>query len=139
MAVESTVRPPALDQVAISAINGMVNIDTLGLAHPVAWGREGSHSHLVAILLALAKQLNVNATNEYDPGRLIFDSEPFSEERNIPSITVTSLTREAVGANIALTPNDKISAVRFDDYYQTYRLLAAYLVLLDQLSPAHTK
>jgi hypothetical protein len=123
----------------VSATDGMVNMDTLGLAHPVAWGREGSHSHLVAILLALAKQLNVEVTNEYDPGRLIFDSEPFSEERNIPSITVTSATREAIGANIIWTPKDKISAIRFDDYYQTYRLLAAYLVLLDQLSPAHKK
>ncbi len=123
----------------VSATDGMVNIDTLGLSHPLAWGREGSHSHLIAILLALAKQLNVKVTNDYDPSRLIFDSDAFSEQRNIPSITVTSLTQDAIEEHIAMTPKDKISALRFDDYYQTYRLLAAYLALLDQLSPAHTK
>jgi hypothetical protein len=119
-------RPPRLS----------VDRDTLGLARPLIWGRQDRP--LTVLLFTLAKQLNVEVTNDYDPSRLIFDSAPFSE-RNIANITVTSLTREAIDANIVKTPKDKISALRFDDYYQTYKLLAAYLVLLDQLSPAHTK
>jgi putative aminopeptidase FrvX len=32
---------------------------------------------------------------------------------------------------VALTSKDKLAAVRLDDYYNTYRLLAVYLVFLD--------
>lgn len=115
-----------------AATHAMVNIDTIGMAHPVVWGRQDRP--LAAILFALAKQLNVQVTDDVT-SRFIFDSAPFSE-RNIPSITVNSLTLDVMDAQIAQTPKDKISALHFDDYYQTYKLLAAYLVLLDQLSPA---
>jgi len=59
------------------------------------------------------------------------DSEQFSA-RKIPSITIHSLTQETWNAHILHTSKDKISAVRLDDYYQTYRLLAAYVAFLDQ-------
>jgi len=59
------------------------------------------------------------------------DSAQFSE-RKIPSITIHSLSQETFDAHILHTSKDKLSAMRLDDYYQTYRLLAAYLVFLDQ-------
>jgi hypothetical protein len=37
-----------------------------------------------------------------------------------------------VGAHILHSSKDNISAMRLDDYYQTYRLLAAYVAYLDQ-------
>jgi hypothetical protein len=61
------------------------------------------------------------------------DSVQFAE-RKIPSITIHSLSQDTWNAHILHTSKDKLSALRLDDYYQTYRLLAAYLVLLDQSS-----
>ena len=58
------------------------------------------------------------------------DSEQFAA-RKIPSITIHSLTQETWNARILHTSKDRISAVRLDDYYQTYDLLAAYLAFLD--------
>jgi len=70
------------------------------------------------------------------------DSVQFSE-RKIPSITIHSLTQETWNAHILPPSKDKLSAMRLGDYYQTYELLAAYVVFLDQVagvpapSPAH--
>jgi hypothetical protein len=59
------------------------------------------------------------------------DAEQFAE-RKIPRITIHSLTQESWNARILHTSKDKISAMRLDDYYETYRLLAAYIAFLDQ-------
>jgi hypothetical protein len=59
------------------------------------------------------------------------DAEQFSE-RKIPRITIHSLTQKTWNAHILHTSKDKLSAIRLDDYYQTYRLLGAYVAFLDQ-------
>jgi Iap family predicted aminopeptidase len=61
------------------------------------------------------------------------DSVQFSE-RKIPSITIHSLTQKTYDAGILHSSKDKISAMKLDDYYQTYRLIAAYLAFLDQVA-----
>ena len=67
------------------------------------------------------------------------DAEQFSK-RYTPCITVHSLTQETWNARILHTSKDKISAMRLDDYYETYRLLAAYVAFLDQvLTPAEAE
>ena len=110
----------------------MVNIDSLGLGHPTVWACQ--NTALGGMLLSLAKGLNVELT--CSPSGLLLDSLPFSE-RHVPSISISSLTQQTYDAHIAQSANDKISAVRFEDYYQTYKLIAAYLASLDQLPPAH--
>jgi Iap family predicted aminopeptidase len=113
----------------VHATEAMVNLDVLGLDHPVIWGIPDRP--LAALLVSVGKQLNVEvSTNQ--PSNFIFDTVAFSE-RNIPVITVHSLTQDALNANIFQTPKDKMSALRFENYYQTYKLLAVYLVALDQL------
>lgn len=62
------------------------------------------------------------------------DSEQFAA-RKIPSITIHSLTQQTWDAGILHSKKDKLSAVRLDDYCQTYRLLATYLALLDTALP----
>jgi hypothetical protein len=57
------------------------------------------------------------------------DCEPFREMK-IPSITIHSLTRAKL--RILHNPNDRIEAVDRDEYYRTYRLLLAYLAVLDR-------
>jgi hypothetical protein len=120
------------EQVALT--DAMVNMDTLGLAPTEVWA---SHSDkgLTSELAYIAKQLRLPLTfvNVEQIGST--DSVQFSE-RKIPSITIHSLSQETWDARILHTSKDKLSAMRLDDYYQTYRLVAAYLAYLDQVASA---
>jgi hypothetical protein len=122
------VRQMTKEQVA--ATDAMVNMDTLGLGPSEVWA---SHSDkpLIGALAYVAKQLNlpVSAVNVEQVGST--DAEQFSE-RKIPRITIHSLSQETWNARILHTSKDKLSAMRLNDYYETYRLLAAYVALLDQ-------
>jgi hypothetical protein len=122
------------EQVAVT--DAMVNMDTLGLAPPEVWT---SHSDklLISALSYVAKQLSiaVKGVNVDQVGST--DAEEFAE-RKIPRITIHSLTQETWNARIIHTPKDNIFAMRLDDYYQTYRLLAAYIAFLDQLADTAT-
>jgi Iap family predicted aminopeptidase len=104
----------------VKATDAMVNIDSLGLGHPTVWPCQNT---LSGMLLSLARGLKVEV--ECGPkDYVIFDSESFSERR-VPSISITSLTQKTYEAQIVRSASDKISAVHFDDYYETYKLLAA--------------
>jgi Zn-dependent M28 family amino/carboxypeptidase len=114
----------------VAATDAMVNMDTLGLAPTAVWVSH-SDKRLTAMLVYLGKQLHLPVAGVSVDQVGSTDSVQFSE-RQIPSITIHSLTQEAWDARIIHTSKDKLSAIRLDDYYQTYRLLAAYLVLLDE-------
>lgn len=115
-----------------AATDAMVNMDTLGLAPTEVWASH-SDKRLTAALAYVAKQLNVPVTGVNVEQVGSTDAEQFAE-RKIPRITIHSLTQETWNARILHTSKDKISAMRLDDYYQTYRLLAAYVASLDQLA-----
>jgi hypothetical protein len=51
-----------------------------------------------------------------------------------PSITIHSLTQKTWNAHIIHSSKDRLSVIRLDDYYQTYRLLAAYVAVLDEVA-----
>jgi hypothetical protein len=114
----------------VAATDAMVNMDTLGLAPSEVWASH-SDKRLTSTLAYLGKQLNLPVTGVNVEQVGSTDSAQFSE-RKIPSITIHSLSQETFDAHILHTSKDKLSAMRLDDYYQTYRLLAAYLVFLDQ-------
>jgi hypothetical protein len=118
-----------VDEAASTA--AMVNMDTLGLAPTEVWTSH-SDKELFRVLVDCARKLNLplRGVNVDEVGST--DSESFAQ-RKIPRITIHSLTQEAWDAGILHSSKDKISAIRFDHYYQTYRLVAAYLSILDQL------
>jgi hypothetical protein len=126
------VRQMSREQVAATV--AMVNMDTLGLAPTEVWASH-SDKRLTGALAYVAKQLNVPITGVNVDQVGSTDAEQFAE-RKIPRITIHSLTQETWNARILHTSKDKISAMRLDDYYQTYRLLAAYVIFLDQLASA---
>jgi putative aminopeptidase FrvX len=118
------------DQVA--ATDAMVNMDTLGLGPPEIWATH-SDSKLTSALVFIAENLKVSLTGvNVERIGATTDAEPFFE-RKIPRITIHSLSQKAWDDNILHTSKDKISAMHSNDYYQTYRLIAAYLALLDQV------
>jgi hypothetical protein len=123
-----------MTQEEVLATDAMVNMDTLGLSPTKVW-ESHSDRRLTAALFYIAKRLNlpVGGVNVDKVGST--DAEQFAE-RKIPRITIHSLTQETWNAHILHTSKDRISAMRLDDYYETYRLLGAYLALLDQVAGA---
>ncbi len=113
---------------AHEAVSAMVNMDTLGLAETEVWV---SHAdpRLVQLMELAANtfKLPVSGVNVDNLGST--DSEPFREKK-IPAITIHSVTSETW--SILHSPKDRIEAVRRDEYYRTYRLVLAYLAVLDQ-------
>jgi len=79
------------------------------------------------------QSLPVTAMNVEQVGST--DSEQFAA-RKIPSITIHSLTQQTWDAHILHTSKDKLSAMNLDNYYETYRLVAAYIAYLDQFADA---
>jgi len=116
----------------VAATDAMVNMDTLGLATTEIWASH-SDQKLSHALVYIAKQLSlpVKGVNVDYIGST--DSVQFAD-RDIPSITIHSLTQETWNARILHTSKDRISAMRLDDYYQTYTLVAAYLAFLDRVA-----
>jgi len=113
----------------VEATDAMVNMDTLGLAPTAVWASH-SDKQLTARLTVIAKLLNLPVTGVNVDKVGTTDSEQFAA-RNIPSITIHSLTQATWNAHILHTSNDKFSAIRLDDYYRSYCLIAAYIAFLD--------
>lgn len=120
----------------VERTDAMVNMDTLGLSSTKIDGT-GAVEKLIKALAYIARKLNLPVAVVNVGAVGISDSQPFAE-RNIPAITIHSFTQEAWNAGILHSPKDKLSAIRMDDYYQTYCLMSAYLVLLDLLLPLST-
>jgi putative aminopeptidase FrvX len=114
----------------VKKIDAMVNMDTLALGPTEVWVTH-SDDKLVRALngMALALKLPLTGVNVDGVGKS--DEESFIN-RKVPTITVHSLTKETLG--VLHSPKDNYSAVHFGDYYNTYRLLSGYLVLLDGLA-----
>jgi Zn-dependent M28 family amino/carboxypeptidase len=110
------------------AVSAMVNMDTLGLAETEVWTSHADPRlvHLMN-MAAVATNLPVSSMNVDGLGST--DSESFREKR-IPSITIHSVTLETL--RILHTRYDRIENVHADEYYRTYRLVLAYLAVLDQ-------
>jgi hypothetical protein len=122
------VRKMTPDQVAATV--AMVNMDVLGLGPTNVWVSR-SDKRLMLALGYVGKLLNlpVNGVNFERVGST--DSESFAR-RKIPRITVHSMTQKNHDAGILHSSKDKLSVINFDDYYDTYHLLAVYLVFLDR-------
>jgi len=122
-----------MSKVDIASTDAMVNIDTLGLAPTEIWGSHAD-KRLNSAIAYVARQLNmpISSVNVEGVGASA-DSESFAD-RKIPSITIHSLTPEAWKAHILHSYKDKLSAIRLDDYYESYRLIAAYIAFLDQVA-----
>ena len=123
-------RQMTADQVSVT--DAMVNMDTLGLGPTEIWATH-SDPKLTSALVFIAENLKVSVTGvNVEQIGATTDAEPFFERR-IPRITIHSLSQKAWDDKILHTSKDRISAMHSNDYYQTYRLIAAYLALLDQV------
>lgn len=108
-------------------ISAMVNMDSLATG-PTKVELIRADRDLVGALgrIALTVHLPLNAVNVHKVGRS--DSDTF-QDAGIPAVDIHSITQETFPILHSL--QDRITAVKFDDYYDTYKLLAAYLAYLD--------
>lgn len=115
-------------------IVAMVNMDTLGLGPTKVWA-----SHADKVLLnalsqtAAGMKLPLGAMNVDGLGTA--DSESFAEFK-IPRITIHSVTQQTWP--ILHSDRDRLAAIRMDDYYNSYLLIAGYLAYLDTYLPQAT-
>ena len=109
-------------------VKAMINLDSLGLSETKVWS---SHSDKTLLDwmggLANAMKLPVTGVNMERVGST--DSESFRLKK-IPVLSVHSITQQTFA--ILHTSRDNIEAIQLDEYYRTYRLVLAYLALLDQ-------
>ncbi len=108
-------------------IAAMVNMDSLGLGPTKVWASHADGS-LVQDLdsVAATVHLPVDVVNVEEVGTS--DSESFVPY-GIPRITLHSVTQATL--HILHSSNDRLPAIRMGDYYDSYRLIAAYLAYLD--------
>jgi putative aminopeptidase FrvX len=108
-------------------IQVMINLDTLALGPTKVWLTHSDRRYAAALFdLADTMHLPLQVMNADGVGD--DDSHSFFNV-NIPTLMVHSVTAKTFP--ILHTRADNFKAVRFGDYYTTYRLLAAYLAWID--------
>jgi hypothetical protein len=108
-------------------IQAMIDMDTLGLGPTEVWA-SNSDPNLTEQLdaVASAMRLPVRGMDVDNVG----DSDGRSfKNRKIPIITIHSVTKETLG--ILHTKKDNLAAIKLDEYYDSYKLIAGYLAVLD--------
>lgn len=118
----------SLEPQRLAKIRAMICMDTLALGPTEVWVSR-SNPDLVHALhrVSLAMKLPLTRVDVEKVGES--DEEPFIQGK-VPTITIHSLTQETLP--ILHSWRDNYRAVHFDDYYQSYRLLSAYLAFLDK-------
>jgi putative aminopeptidase FrvX len=113
-------------------IAAMVNMDSLGVSPLKVWGGHADKVLLDSLVrIAASSKLPVSTVDFEGMGTT--DSESFAQV-HIPRITLHSVTSPTM--HILHSSDDKLSAIKMDDYYDSYRLIAQYLVYLDdELKP----
>jgi hypothetical protein len=119
----------ALSVNAKSNIRGMVNLDCLGLDSTKVEFQPKSEQLAIG-LLGVARQLKL-PLDAIDLRRIGSSDHESFDRAGIPSIAIHSVTQETL--KVLHSINDRMESVRLDDYYDTYKLTAAYLSLLDSV------
>lgn len=111
-------------------IEAMVNFDSLGMSPTKVWASHADKALLDALIAAAASaHLPLAAMNvENIAIRASADSESFARY-HIPRITLHSVTPATW--SILHSSNDKMAAIKMNDYYDSYKLIAQYLAYLD--------
>ena len=119
-----------LGKAELAQIDAMMNMDTLGLGPTEVWASHADKKLVnIAFGAANAMKLPLSIVNVDQVGST--DSESFRNKK-VPSITFHSLTQSTL--HILHTKDDQLAQIKESDYYDTYRLLTAYLVYLDNES-----
>ncbi len=113
--------------VTLARVHAMINMDSLGLGPTKVWQHHSDpelEHRLDEVAAALKLPVGVvNVDGEGDD-----DSEPFIKLK-VPTLMIHSVTDETWP--VLHSNRDTLAAIKPSDYYDTYRLLAAYLGYID--------
>lgn len=121
----------AVKKGALPRPKAMINLDCLGLGPPNLWYSYGDRT-LNARINSMAAQLKIKLSLVNIEKAGVTDSESF-RGAGIPATTVHSVTQETL--HLINSRHDTRDKLRFQDYYDTYRLLAVTLASLDAFPP----
>ncbi len=111
----------------LQKISAMVNLDSLGTG-TTEFEMDRADKRLAHALSNVAGtfKLPLSIMNVHRVGKS--DSDSF-EDRKVPTIMLHSITQQSFP--LLHTPGDQMSAIHVDEYYDSYRLIQAYLAYLD--------
>lgn len=129
--VGSTFFVDQLSEEQLSKTKAMVNLECLGMGPTKVWASHADKT-LLGKLAGVAQALNLSlaAVNVEKVGT--DDSDPFAK-KGIPTLSVHSVTQETLP--ILHSTSDNLRVIKFDDYYSSYHLIAAYLAYIDTILP----
>ena len=111
----------------LARTRAMVNIDTLALGPTKIWLTHSDRTLASGFYgVAQSMKLPVGVVNADEVAH--DDSESFMR-RKIPTLMIHSITNQTL--HILHSPDDNLGAVKLGDYYDSYRLIAAYLAWID--------
>ncbi len=116
-----------LSEEEVAHIQGMVDIDTLGLGPTEIWV-SNSDPDLVKDMFEVASDMEL-PVRRMDVDKIGNSDGQSFKQRGIPIITLHSVTPETLP--ILHSNRDNLKAMKLDDYYDSYKLIAAYLAALD--------
>ena len=113
----------------LAMVKAMVNLECLGVGPTEVWAHV-ANKRLLGAFVNVTQSMHVeprgvNVENVGDD-----DTRPFRDKK-LPVITIHSLTQETWP--ILHSVRDNLAAVHLDALYESYRIVAAYLALIDQL------
>jgi putative aminopeptidase FrvX len=118
----------------LANIDAMVNMDTFAAGPTEFWvGHSDPLLENAAVTLASAMKLPIEGIRIE---QVSTDSETFREKK-VPSIEFCALTQST--RHLLHSPEDQVSQINQDDYYNAYHLLAAYLAYIDQVVPSRVE
>ena len=117
-----------LNKAERAKVKAMVNFDSLGLGPTKVWASHADKALMDPLTVAAAAtHLPLGAVNVESVGAST-DSESFARY-HIPRITLHSITTQTYP--ILHSSSDKLAAIKMNDYYDSYKLIAEYLAYLD--------
>jgi Iap family predicted aminopeptidase len=117
----------ALSKEDVSQITAAISLDSLGLSFTRGWSARNDKL-LIGYLKGVSSTVKLPVETE-DFKEATRGMQPFSKRR-IPAITIHSLSK--YNHEVAGSPEDTIEAIKENEYYESYMVIASYLALLDQ-------
>jgi len=108
-------------------VAGVINVESLGLTPPKAWVKKGD-KRLADALFKVSEEVKIPVTNVDMPEST--DSESFRQNK-MPVLTIHSLTQQAWNAKAIHGAQDQLTAMNLGLYYDSYKLVSAFLAYLD--------
>ncbi len=113
----------------LSAIEAVVNLECLGLAPTKVWAHVASPELLdYLVMVTRYMHADLQAVNVDKVGN--DDTQAFRDKK-LPVITIHSVTQETL--SILHSGKDNLTAIRPDDLYNSYRVIAGYLASIDKV------